>query len=102
MGFFSKLFKKPDWKMVKTIKIAIHDTFNPSDEGFAYYHLYESEYGKRRVEFASTMKVRDVSAMCKRLEDYQDIVLPWLSGRYVKGIPSYSDVDGLDVINRLS
>lgn len=95
-----------EWRLVKTHTVGIvrGDTKKDREEGKFYYHLYESNKGERRVEYGVTweMSPERIRAMAVRWDDYHEVVVPWLGGRYVPGIPSFNDIDALDVQAKLS
>jgi hypothetical protein len=92
-----------NWKLVKTITVDVERTaYNKKESGSVYYHLHESDRDARKLVITSTIEIEDLEKKAKHLADYHTTVYPWLHGRYVKGIPSYNDVDSIDVQTRLS
>jgi hypothetical protein len=93
------------WKLVKSIKLEI--VRNKTDEGKFFYHLHESDRGNRKVDYTCTFPVinskrSSLHQLAITFDDYHEQVYPWLQGRYVAVIPSFAEVDLLDVQAKLS
>lgn len=94
------------WLMVRTYKINVSISKSPDptrlgETGFACAYMFESESGKRRVEFGCSLKGFDAEDSFKRLSDWAEYIYPWLNGRYLAGTPSYSEAESLDVAAKL-
>lgn len=105
--------KGEEWRLVHTIVLNITRATLTGDKekGKFYYHLHESNQGNRRLTCSSTFpEITDSEAASKRFDDYHETVYPWLMGRYVevevdgakRGVPTFNDVDGIDVQRKLS
>ncbi len=92
---FSWARPKMKWKMVKTIRVT--QNYDPY-----FIHLFESETGKRRWEVTAPSKMFNIKPTVVGLNLYHETIYPWLHGRYVKSIPLYSDIDSIEVFERLS
>ena len=101
---------REDWKLVGTVTDRMEQTIVRSyreplkTEGEGYYHLFESNKGRRRCEFADTFdgSNANVEKTLKTFKEYNTKIYPWLQGRYIEGIASYTDVDSLDISKKLS
>jgi hypothetical protein len=98
--------KKEVWRLVHTLSVQVSITAKISrkeETGEVYFHLMESNFGNRKYSVgASTSGLNRLEDDVKHLRVFHDTVFPWLHGRYVTGIPSYNDVDALDVQKKLS
>jgi hypothetical protein len=103
---FGWLKRKPkeQWRLVKTLEWGA--TLG-KEKGKIFVHLYESDLGNRKWECGSTFntfvgKEHELRSKLSGIEQYHTELTPWLAKRYVPGIPTYSDVDALDVQDKLS
>lgn len=95
----------PKEKLVHTISFGIERQMeHGKKKGTFYYYLFEDKNGKRRMHAGSTLDpgATNLDMQSKLFDDYHEVIFPWLHGRYVKGVPSYNDVDSLDVQAKLS
>ena len=96
-------FKKEDWRLVKTIEVAIHRNLS-EEEGKLYYHLFESNLGNRKVEYQCTLSFNDSSILeenAKRIDIYQEKIYRWEHGRYDPEIPRYNEIPEEETANAL-
>lgn len=97
---------KEKWLMVRTYKVGVTITRSPEhdrigEQGYAYAYLFESESGRRRVEFGCSLNGFDAESSFKRLNDWAEYVYPWLHGRYLPGTPTYAEAEQMDVAAKL-
>ncbi len=86
-----------DWRIVFTGPISIW----PEDMAVAYYHLFESNTGKRRYAVTSRYLIHlDPIDMPRGL--FQSKIRPWLQGKNFDGIPAYSDMEKIELMEKLS
>lgn len=80
---------------MKTLSVEIvQSDGHTKNDGKLYYHLFESDKGARKVEFAATVRA-DVNTLhnaATRFEIYQDRIYRWLNGRVDPDIPRYSEI----------
>lgn len=92
---FSRFFRpKEQWRLVKTFTEAIERRLT-KEEGIAYFHLFESDRGARRVEFSCSLSHSNNTILAenmKRLDMYQQKIYRWEMGRLDPEIPRYSDI----------
>jgi hypothetical protein len=95
-------FKKENWRLVKTFTNDIEQTLTKRD-GKLYYHLFESDKGKRRIEFACTISIDHASLEedAKRIPIYQEKLFRWVNGRIDPDIPHYDQVPEEETANAL-
>jgi len=94
------------WLLVRTYVVDVTVTRSPETDrvgetGFAYAYMFESESGKRRVEFGCSLSGFDAETSFKKLRDWAEHVYPWVNGRYLANTPTYSEAESLDVAARL-
>lgn len=103
MKFLKDLFTRDKEILVKTI-IEPGVIFK-DNHGKVYFHLYESNKGKRRVvidsSFTDIRHQGSFNESAKRFDTYQEKIVRWLAGRRDPEIPSYSEIGQEDVINQL-
>lgn len=92
--------------MVRTYKVDVSVSKSPDssrlgEKGFTCAYMFESESGKRRVEFGCSLQGFDAEECFKRLDDWAEYIYPWLSGRYLVGTPTYAEAESLDVAAKL-
>jgi len=89
---FKNLFKKDDWRLVKTLTDDFIMIKDESKKGKMYYRLYESNKGKRKMEYQSNLKIGNIHDLAFRLDAYLDTIYPWLEGGYNPDIPKYDEI----------
>lgn len=94
------------WLLVRTYVVDVTVTRSPEtdrvgEKGFAYAYMFESESGKRRVEFGCSLSGFDPEAAFKKLRDWAEHVYPWVNGRYLVNTPTYSEAESFDVAEKL-
>lgn len=109
--FFKKLLSKLtprkkliNWRLVHTIKsnCVFTNEFGDKKDCISYFFFYESDKGARRYEYQTNINVKKGEIKYEMLDDYYDIVYPWVNGKFNPNIPSYNDMDVLDVEAKLS
>lgn len=65
-------------------------------------HLFETNKGHRRYEIFCTSSKCNASSVLKKQDVYHEQIYPWLHGRYVEGIPHYTQVASEDLMKKLS
>ena len=93
---------REDWRLVKSFDVEITQTFTHKD-GKLYFHLFESNLGNRRVEFACSIDMENeaLAKNARRVEFYQTRIYRWEQGRYDPEIPRYTEVPEEETINAL-
>jgi len=101
MNWFKKLFTKEDWRLVHTLEVSATWDKEP---GTVYCYLFESNKGNRKYEMKSTwvgMTDHPLEQFFITTEVYLKTVFPWMAGRKVPGISSYSEVPDDDFMNHI-
>ena len=101
--FKSKLpIPEEKWGLVRTIELELHIT-DTEHKGIVYYHLFESENKKRKVDIILSASISKYVSQerCKELDIYQKRIYRWLNGRHDPEIPRYEDIAEEDVVNEL-
>lgn len=101
LKIFSTLFKKKKWAYVKMISIQCH---HKSKQGEVFIHLYESNFGNRRMEIGSTFSsilIGDIRRFVESDSIYHSKILRWLEGRPDPEIPTFNTVGEDDLANAL-
>jgi len=109
VSWFKKFFEKEDWRMCGTLEVPIVRTSlrDEKETGTLYYFLYENQFSDRRFDVADTFRGdMDLSEVAKtdivyRSEEYMTKVKPWLGGRKVTGVTSYTKAPMHDFRNKL-
>jgi len=94
-------FWKDDWRLVKSLSIDIKFEKIP---GQIYFHLFESNKGKRRMDVQCTLSLPSYIKLEKEAMNsqlYQSTIYRWLNGRYDPEIPRYSDIPEEETVNAL-
>lgn len=121
MSFWKKLFRitKENSVLVKTLSLDYKDTNNITKESTthkAFWHLHETESGRRYVNIYTGLNdfsIPLVDVTANSLKNWESLTMhrgdkralnflltstqwhekiyPWLTGRRIPGIPSYSD-----------
>ncbi len=102
--FSTKQTLKEDWRLVKTIAEPVHRELDSSVRGIMYYHLFESNFGNRKCEYANTIDgytTVELHIYANNFTVYQTKVYRWLKGRFDPEIPTYDCVIEEDLINAL-
>lgn len=101
---FRNFFKpKEQWRLVKTLTESVEQP-QMNRTGKAFFHLFESNRGNRRVEFDCSLYVSTKDTMIeslRRLELYQSKIYRWEMGRYDPDIPRYDSIPEEDTANAL-
>ena len=101
---FTWLFgPKEQWRLVKTFEESVERRLT-NEDGTAYFHLFESSKGNRRVEFRCSLSHSSTSEFAenmKRLNIYQQRIYRWEMGRYDPDIPTYNSVPEEETANAL-
>ena len=105
-----KLRPKENWRLVKTFSVSATFTFHNKirkDEK-VYYHLFESDRGRRKIDIESTMNIvvdpydgNKLQRMAEKLPFYQEKIYRWKQGRRDPDIPTYDQVPEEDTVNIL-
>ncbi len=112
MSWFSRLFEKADWRLVKEIQAGyIHYQYHKLDpeqkinesENEMTYYLYENQFGKRKFDVVDGM-LGDIDIKSKEAKDswtfrsneYRYTIRPWLDGRTDPEIPAYESIPRRD------
>lgn len=101
---FSWFKRKEDWLLVKTITEEVARVQDQDDTGKAYFHLFESDKGNRRVEYSSTLRHASQESLIynlKRLDIYQGKIYRWEMGRHDPDIPRYDQIPEEETVNAL-
>ncbi len=111
-GFFTKLFTKRDWRLVKVIEAKylircdITDRVT-SDGHILTYYLFENQFGERKFDLVDS---RNGDLTVSRLQDndfafrsqtYRETVHGWLQGGYDPEIPNYYSVEHKNFLDTL-
>jgi len=107
--WFKNLFTRKREYLVHTLELTITINYVNQFKEVSYtendvmfrIHLFESNKGKRRYEVFCTSSRCDAQGIVKRQTEFHDIVYPWLHGRYVEGIPHYTQVAAEDLMKKL-
>ena len=101
---FTWLFgPKEQWRLVKTFEEEV-ERRPLKEDGTAYFHLFESSKGNRRVEYSCSLSYSnkiDLVENMKRLNIYQQRIYRWEMGRHDPDIPSYSSIPEEETANAL-
>lgn len=103
-GFFTKLFAKKDWRLVKKLdqKYRVFNTVTKdtiSDGHVLTFYLFENQFGDRRIELVDSQKGElNIHALkdddyAFRCDLYRDRVYGWVNGGYDADIPNYYSVE---------
>jgi hypothetical protein len=102
-------FLQPEkWLLVKTFTESVESISRVTKlsvlSGTVFIHLYESNKGCRRIDYATTLP----SLVDDRLKDYvysselyNTQIVGWLSGRRHPTIPTYNSIPEEDTVNAL-
>ncbi len=95
--------EKENWRLVKSIAHSIRLSDESSKTGSAYFHLFESEKGNRKVDITVTLDGfrGDPERSAKKLPIYQTKIYRWVNGRYDPDIPRYNEIPEEDTVNAL-
>jgi hypothetical protein len=104
---FKWLFtKKKPWKLVKSIALpGVRVSHGKETNGCVYVQCYETAEGDRKFEIDSTFKLAnqvELLAYVKSCEEYHNTVVFWMGGRYVVGIPTFTECDSIDISTKLT
>ena len=117
MSWFSRLFEKADWRLVKEIqagyihyqysKLDPEERINENSYEITYY-LYENQFGKRKFDVVDGLlgNIDINSREAKeswtfRSDEYRSTIRPWLDGRHDPDIKSYDQIPVSDFQRRL-
>lgn len=111
-GFFTRLFTKKDWRLVKKLEQRYRvvnsitgDTM--SDNHSIVYYLFENQFGDRKFDVVDSqkgdLKVSSLQAddYAFRCELYLETVHGWLKGGYDPEIPNYYSVEHKNLLDTL-
>jgi hypothetical protein len=88
-------FKRQDWRLVKTISNPVIRK-STQEKGEIYYYLFESNKGKRKIEYDGTLHYDDINHLiedtAEKLTIYHNTIYPWLKGRMDPDIPTYNQM----------
>lgn len=113
MNWFTKLFAKKDWRMVKQVDVGyriknlVTDKDLKKDCTLSYY-LYENQFGNRIFDVVDSeegdldLARVDKSHFAFRNEVYRNKIKPWIDGRLDPEVPSYEQVPKDDFQNALA
>jgi len=111
-GFFTKLFAKKDWRLVKVLeqkyRVVNSITGNTiSDDHSLTYYLFENQFGDRKFDLVDSVKgdLR-VSSLepddyALRCDLYRDQIHGWMKGGYDVDIPNYYSVEHKNFLDTL-
>ncbi len=99
-------FKRQHWKLVKTFhNNVIHiDRDKKETNQIVYYHLFESDEGKRKVKYDISYFYSSpvpLKTMAQRYKIYQEKIYRWEEGRLDPDIPTYDQIPEEDTANVL-
>lgn len=111
-GFFTKLFTKKDWRLVKQIdqKYRVFNSLTKktiSDGHVLTYYLFENQFGDRKFDLVDSQKGDlNVNALpdddyAFRCDVYMKQVHGWLKGGYDPEIPNYYSVEHKNFLDTL-
>lgn len=108
-AWFKNLFIRKREYLVHTIEMIITINYvnqyrsisHTEDDVRFRVHLFESNKGKRRYEVFCTSSRCDAAGIVKKQAEFHDVIYPWLHGRYVEGIPHYTQVAAEDLMKKL-
>ena len=105
MFSFFKRKPKEDWRLVKTISHPVTYGHRASkDTGIVYFHLFESNTKRRKVEIKCTFAMHygdDLEVMARKLSIYQETIYRWENGRVDPDIPRYDQIPEEETSNVL-
>lgn len=95
------------WKLVHTevCMFTFTDRFSAPHKGEVHIFYYESNLGHRKYELGTNLSVvpkGHLESNHQHWEFYLTELKPWMAGRYVPNIPAYSEVDSIDLVQKLS
>ena len=92
---------RSNWRLVKTVELSVRYT---GSNGKIYFHCYENQRNKRRIELSSTLTMYygdTLESIVSKTEMYNSRIRRWLDGRYDPDIPRYSDIPAEETANAL-
>lgn len=109
VAWFKKLFTRKREYLVHTVEMTINinhvnqhrETLYRETDVMFRVHLFETNKGKRRYEIFCTSTNCNAEGIVKRQPEFHDIVYPWLHGRYVEGVPHYTQIEAEDLMKKL-
>lgn len=111
-GFFTRLFTKKDWRLVKKLeaKYAIRNdiTLKVTSRGHVLtYYLFENQFGDRKFDLVDSekgdLRVESLKSddFAFRSDMYRKQVHSWLKGGYDPEIPNYYSVEHKNLLDTL-
>ena len=103
MIWLLRWLRKDREKLVHTMKLPIVRSIS-KEKGFLVVHFYETQSGGKRLSLSSinfTIQEKTARELLETFEEYHDIIVPWMAGRYTPDIPTYEDIDQIDLMEKL-